>query len=31
MHRRLNITLPEETVRLLDRVAKSGDRSRLID
>jgi len=31
VHRRLNITLPEETVRLLDRVAKSGDRSRLID
>ncbi len=31
MHRRLNITLPEETVRLIDRVAKAGDRSRLID
>ena len=31
MHRRLNITLPEETVRLIDRIAKSGDRSRLID
>ena len=30
MHRRLNITLPEETVRLMDRVAKKGDRSRLI-
>ena len=30
MHRRLNITLPEETVRLLDRVVKKGDRSRLI-
>jgi CopG family transcriptional regulator/antitoxin EndoAI len=31
MHRRLNITLPEETIRLIDRIAKSGDRSRLID
>lgn len=30
MHRRLNITLPEETVRLIDRVAKKGNRSRLI-
>lgn len=30
MHRRLNITLPEETVRLIDRVAAKGDRSRLI-
>ena len=30
MHRRLNITLPEATVRLLDRVAAKGDRSRLI-
>lgn len=31
MHRRINITLPEETVRLIDRVAAKGDRSRLID
>ncbi len=31
MHRRINITLPEETVRLIDRVSKKGDRSRLID
>lgn len=31
MHRRLNITLPEETVRLIDRIAKRGNRSRLID
>ncbi len=31
MHRRINITLPEETIRSLDRVAKKGDRSRLID
>ncbi len=30
MHRRINITLPEETVRLIDRVAKKGDRSYLI-
>ena len=30
MHRRINITLPEETVRLIDRVAPKGDRSRLI-
>jgi len=30
MHRRLNITLPEETVRLIDRVAAKGDRSRFI-
>jgi CopG family transcriptional regulator / antitoxin EndoAI len=30
MHQRLNITLPEHTIRLLDRVAKRGNRSRLI-
>ncbi len=30
MHRRINITLPEETVRLINRVAAKGDRSRLI-
>ena len=30
MHRRLNITLPEETVRLIQRLAKKGGRSRLI-
>jgi CopG family transcriptional regulator/antitoxin EndoAI len=30
MHRRVNITLPETTIRLIDRVAKRGDRSRLI-
>ncbi len=29
-HRRLNITLPEQTVQLLDRVADKGNRSRLI-
>lgn len=31
MHRRLNVTLPEETVRMIDRVAAKGDRSRFID
>ncbi len=30
MHRRVNITLPEETLRLIDRVVPKGDRSRLI-
>jgi CopG family transcriptional regulator/antitoxin EndoAI len=30
MTRRLNIVLPEETVRILDRVAPPGHRSRLI-
>jgi CopG family transcriptional regulator/antitoxin EndoAI len=27
---RINITLPEDTLRLLDRVAPKGDRSRFI-
>jgi CopG family transcriptional regulator / antitoxin EndoAI len=31
MYRRINITLPEETVRLIDRISKKGNRSRLID
>jgi CopG family transcriptional regulator / antitoxin EndoAI len=31
MHKRINISLPEETVRLLDRVAEKRDRSGLID
>lgn len=31
MHRRINITLPEETVRLIDRISAKGDRSQLID
>lgn len=31
MHKRINITLPEETVRLLNRVSTKGDRSGLID
>ena len=31
MNRRINVTLPEETLLLLEHVAKKGDRSRLID
>ena len=31
MHKRINITLPEETVVLIDRLTKRGDRSGLID
>lgn len=31
MHRRLNVTLAEETIRLIDRVATKGGRSRFID
>jgi CopG family transcriptional regulator/antitoxin EndoAI len=31
MHQRVNITLPKETLGLIDRVAKKGDRSRFID
>lgn len=31
MHRRVNITLPEETIRLIDRAADHGNRSRFID
>jgi CopG family transcriptional regulator/antitoxin EndoAI len=31
MNKRLNITLPEQTVRLMDRIAGKGQRSRLID
>jgi metal-responsive CopG/Arc/MetJ family transcriptional regulator len=31
MRRRVNITLPEETIRLIDRAAGHGTRSRLID
>ena len=30
-HKRLNITLPEETVALLESVAGKGDRSSFID
>lgn len=31
MHHRINITLPEQTVRAIDRVVGKGRRSRLID
>lgn len=30
MHQRVNITLPATTMRLLDRIAKPGNRSRVI-
>ncbi len=31
MNRRLNVTLPEETVRMLDRAVPRGQRSKFID
>lgn len=31
MHRRVNITLPEGTIRLIDRSASNGNRSRFIN
>jgi CopG family transcriptional regulator/antitoxin EndoAI len=31
MYQRINITLPEETVGLIDRVTKKGNRSQFID
>jgi len=31
MHHRINVTLPEETVRLMDRVSRKRDRSKLIN
>ena len=31
VNQRINVSLPEETLQLLDRVAGKGDRSRLID
>lgn len=31
VHRRINVTLSEETLELLDRVVDKGDRSRFID
>jgi len=31
LHRRVNVTLPEDTLALLDRVAKKGDRSAFLD
>lgn len=30
MYKRINVTLPEDTVRIIDRVAKKGERSRFI-
>jgi len=30
MHRRVNITLPEKTIQLIDRVAEKGERSSFI-
>ena len=30
-HERINITLPEETIRLLDHAVPNGSRSRFID
>ena len=31
MHKRVNVTLPEETIRLIDRSASDGNRSRFIN
>jgi len=31
MRKRVNITLPEETLELIDQVTEHGDRSRFID
>ena len=31
MYKRINITLPESSVRLMESVAGKGDRSRLVD
>ena len=31
MHQRINITLPKETIRMIDRIAMKGNRSALID
>ena len=31
MQKRINISLPEQTVRVLDRAVKRGERSRFID
>jgi CopG family transcriptional regulator/antitoxin EndoAI len=31
VNQRINVSLPEETLRLLDRVTDKGDRSRFID
>jgi len=31
MHQRINLMLPAETLRLIDRVARKGNRSRFVD
>lgn len=31
IHKRVNVTLPEDTLRLLDRVTEKGDRSSFVD
>jgi CopG family transcriptional regulator / antitoxin EndoAI len=31
MHRRINVTLPDATIKLIDSIAKRGDRSRFIN
>jgi CopG family transcriptional regulator/antitoxin EndoAI len=31
MYQRINVTLPKQTIKLIDRVSKKGNRSRLID
>lgn len=31
MNQRINITLPKETLILIDRIAEKGDRSRFVD
>lgn len=31
MYKRINITLPDSTVRLMERVSSKGERSRLVD
>jgi CopG family transcriptional regulator/antitoxin EndoAI len=30
-HKRIDITLPQETIKLLERISKKGDRSGLVD
>ena len=30
-HKRINITLPSDTIKLIDQVARKGDRSRFLD
>ena len=31
IHKRINVTLPEDTIRLINRVAERGNRSRLLN